>query len=200
MEIIREKEVLVMFTRRRNRSALYIILPLLLITGFSVSYFLSYDGSRQVKHRPTTERNQAVETAPLLKEVIEPGAKIIYERLYRSCNEIYTDEDDVSTEYVGLTEEEFAKAYKGWVIKSFSPTEVHLYREEDGYCPRHYIIGEKDGYVVVYKNDPDRGMTPVQFTDIQLISLRREYQENIREGIVVDSEERVYQILAEISS
>ncbi|MDI6602155.1 MAG: BofC C-terminal domain-containing protein [Thermoanaerobacteraceae bacterium] len=189
-----------MFTRRRNRNVLYIILPILLIAGFSISYFINYDSRDNVKQKPLVEKEQVIETAPSTKKIIEPDAKVLYERLYKSCNEIYTEEDSVSTEYVGLNEEEFARAYKGWMIRSFSPTYIQLYREEDGYCPRHYIIGEKNGYIVVFKNTTDKGLTPVQFTDILVASLRSEYQENIKKGIVVDSEERVYQILADISS
>lgn len=193
-----------MFTRKRNRRLLYVFLPILLAAGCVMGYYLDYDRNDNTIQKPVAdnvEKNEpVVETTPSTEKIIVPGAKVSYQRLYKSCNEIYTEEDDVETEYVGLNEEEFAKAYRGWIIKSFSPEYIELYKEEEGYCPRHYIIGEKDGYIVVFKNTTDRGLTPVQFTDILVESLRSEYQENIKKGIVVDSEDRVYQILADISS
>ncbi len=189
-----------MFTRKRNKNLLYVILPVLFIAGISIGYLVSYDRKNTTMQKPLTDKGKVIETAPSNEKIIEPGAKVSYQRLYKSCDETYTEEEDVDTQYVGLNEEEFAKAYKGWVIKAFSPGYIRLYREEEGYCPEHYIIGEKDGYIIVYRNTPDKGMTPVQFTDILVSSLRSEYQENIKKGIVVDSEDKMYQILADISS
>jgi len=189
-----------LFIRKNNKKLMYIILPVLLVVGFSIGYFVNYDRKGKTMQKPLTGKERVVETTPSNDKIIEPGAKVTYQRLYKSCNEKYTKEDDIDTEYVGLNKEELKRAYKGWTIKYFAPKHIRLYKEEDGYCPRHFIIGEKDGYVDVYKNVPGKGLKSVQSTDILVKSLRHEYQENIKDGIVVDTEEKMYQILADISS
>lgn len=116
----------------------------------------------------------------------------IFERVYNACGHNSITYRYATAQEAGLSREQVEEMYSSWDIKEFSPSIVWLCEKVDGYCTNHYIIGEKDGIVAIYRPREDgKDVYLIHQTDIDTAFLGADVQERIREGWVVDSLEQL---------
>lgn len=191
-----------MYFHIRRRSILYLagLMVLLIIIGFTYGH-LTRDKTQK---RPPdiietdNEKNKFnVSEAGMTDnaESIEGsgyGSVIVLERFYLKCGHELEDITAVNADGIGLARDMLRISYPGFEIVGLTPEKVTLRTEIDGYCPHHYIIGESDGYLAVYRSLKENGaLYQIESTGIQFDYLVSEMQEKIKEGLAVDTIEEV---------
>lgn len=131
---------------------------------------------------------------------LSPGAKIIMEKYFSICNHTIRQTINIPPDMVNLTEEQLKTAYKNWVIKKFSPKEVILYQTIDAKCPNHFILKEKDGFVAIYYQTPINGINLKEVTSINVQNLRAKDRDRLKNGIKIDSQKELAQVLEDLGS
>lgn len=192
---------------RRDKFVPIFFLSLIL---FFTSFILGYQLMRnelEPKDRISeldTENNQKDDYSDLeiLKEDnrISPNTFIEERVHYRTCDHVITKVKKVEDEFVNMTREEFEKYiednYTNQRIISFSTTKITLGINKNHLCENHYVVGEEDGKIAIFKIDENGNKVLDKVFDDYPISLLMEVdQERLIEGIVVDSEEELSNVL-----
>ena len=138
----------------------------------------------------------------ILKEYdkISPNT-LIEERIhYSSCGHVITKLDTVEEELVNMTKNEFSKHMEANSpnkrLITYSANKITLGVIKNHLCENHFIIGEKDGNITIFKIGKN-GEKIVEkiFPDYPISLLMEIDQEKIINGIVVDSEEELSEML-----
>ncbi|QQY78767.1 BofC-like protein [Keratinibaculum paraultunense] len=134
------------------------------------------------------------------EERISPNTFIEKKVYYKQCEHSITKLDNVSEEIVNLTETQFREYikenYPNIKILSFSPKKIVLKEERNHLCPNHYIIGESDGKIAIYRiNEEGSKYLDRVFKDYPISLLKEIDQEKLKNGIIVDSEEELSDVL-----
>lgn len=192
---------------RRDKFVPIFFLSLIL---FFTSFILGYQLMRnelEPKDRISeldTENNQKDDYSDLeiLKEDnrISPNTFIEERVHYRTCDHVITKVKKVEDEFVNMTREEFEKYiednYTNQRVISFSTTKITLGINKNHLCENHYVVGEEDGKIAIFKIDENGNKVLDKVFDDYPISLLMEVdQERLIEGIVVDSEEELSNVL-----
>ncbi len=143
-----------------------------------------------------------IEDLEIIQEVerITPNTFIEIRIHYKKCNHNITKLNEKDNNIVNMTEEEYKaylrENYPNVKLIKFSSKEILLEEERNHLCPNHYIIGEHEGKVAVFKID-DNGQMYLDkvFADYPITLLKKIDQEKLREGIIVDSEEELSDVL-----
>ena len=100
---------------------------------------------------------------------------------------------------VGLNQAQFSEKYKDWIVESFSSDLIVLSKTIDSYPKGYYIITvndeTKEKYIAVYSFDEDGNKNIVEQTNTPIELLDNTAAEEIQKGIVVQSEDEMYNIL-----
>ena len=96
----------------------------------------------------------------------------------------------------------FKEKYPNKEIASMNQYEIILSnsQEKEPSKANKYSIEEKDGLIYVYKYDKEGTKKQLEKTDISVDSLPKSVQEELADGIVVDSEEDAYSTLENFES
>ncbi len=190
----------------------YKFLPIFLVSLilFFISFTLGYQlmknevrSNRQISKLDSEKENSYnYSDLEILKEDsrISPNT-FIEERIHYSvCGHIITKTRKVEDEYVNMSKKEFEEYiknnYTNQRIISFSTNKIVLGINKDYLCENHYIIGEKDGKIAIFKIDENGNRALDNVFDDYPISLLMEVdQERIIKGIVVDSKEELSNVL-----
>jgi hypothetical protein len=196
---------IIVFYRKYKRTIIVFsgLIFLLFIIGFSYGYITQMWGKRPpnepVSPTPEVEQMNAEEdTRETVREVstTNTDSVLVLERFYIHCQHTIADEMAINTSNIGKTGEELRLAYPSWELLEFSPEKVVFTVNIDGFCPNHYIIKEKDGYLVVYRSIKETGeLYPVEDTSIPYDRLDAEAQEQVDAGLVVDTQEDVEHLM-----
>jgi hypothetical protein len=162
----------------------------------AVGYYLTLRMGEQDLQNKTVYAESTAGT----KQVITKNTKLI-------CRYFYTL-DRVTKEYMetapaylhGLNMEQLSDIYKDWEIIRFSSERVIMRTVIEGMSTEVYLIGETEGKIAVYLDDPEKGPILKEKTDIPLSVLPEEEIEKIRAGIQVIGEESLVKILSDYSS
>lgn len=84
---------------------------------------------------------------------ISPNAIIIKKTYYKSCDHLIRKVEEIPEELVNKTEEDIKEQYKDWEIESYSPTQIVLYKSQNGNCGEHYFVQEHNGVIGIYTTD-----------------------------------------------
>lgn len=134
------------------------------------------------------------------EERISPNTFIEIRVHYKECNHNITKLNEQDENIINMTEEEYKEYmkenYPNVKIVSFSAEEIVLSEERDHLCPNHFIIGESDGKIAIYRIDEngERYLDKI-FNDYSISLLKEIDQEKLIEGIVVDDEEELSNVL-----
>lgn len=140
------------------------------------------------------------------KEILGEGNRIspntfIEERIhYMACNHVVTKTNLVEDNMVNMTREEFIEYiqenYPDKKLISFSSSKITLGTTKNYLCENHYIVGEKDGLIAIFKvgENGERVLDNV-LVDYPISLLMDIDQEKIIDGIVVDNEDELSEIL-----
>lgn len=133
-------------------------------------------------------------------QLISPNTLIESRVHYKTCDDLIIDREKAASSIVNMDKDEFEKSFTDLYptsrIISFSPEKIVLWTEKDHLCTNHYIIGEEDGFIAVYKidNKGDRVVKNI-FHDYSIDLLVEMDKNKIKKGIIVDSEEELSDIL-----
>lgn len=187
-----------------GRKSVFVGMVALMMLGMVMGY--SYTILTEMFHDEERIGNEEaqVNKADSLADSLEPLAAVepsqttsqettfIFERMYKLCGHNSITYRSATAQEAGLSQKLVEDMHSSWDIKEFSPSIVWLYKEVDAYCPNHYIIGENDGRIAVYRPIEDGAGTYLIYqTDIDMAYLSDDTQERIREGWVVDSLEQL---------
>lgn len=132
-------------------------------------------------------------------KLITANTKIILKTYFTLCSHMLDKDPEDMKEFINLSEENLKDKFPDWTVSEFSSHQVILKREKQTYCPRHYIIGSKDGYIAIYVYNSEGVKTLYEMTDSPISILTTEDQKNLEYGIVADSEEELQQKLEGLS-
>lgn len=133
-------------------------------------------------------------------DVINPSTKIVYQYYYTKDGVMKEMEDVPDYFLLGLSFEDMMKYYTGWQIISFSKKEVVMRQIIDDASEKNYIIGEHDGYVAVFYEQPREGISLHEITDKPVSSLNSDEQERLKEGISIKGDYELSKILEDYGS
>lgn len=182
----------IIFLGDNMRKITIIIITIGIILGFLIGIYL-YNTNQESKNLIISEKEEAkTETKKEDKEVsnqeklITPNTKIIIKTYYKDCNHIIEESATPADEWINLNEEELSKQANNFTIQKFSPEEVVLYKEENGFCNEHYLLIEKNGYIEVYFLDEKGEMKfMTNIVDIATELLPEKDREELKTGIKV---------------
>ena len=182
----------IIFLGDNMRKITIIIITIGIILGFLIGIYL-YNTNQESKNLIISEKEETkIETKKEDKEVsnqeklITPNTKIIIKTYYKDCNHIIEESAAPEDEWINLNEEELSKQANNFTIQKFSPAEVVLYKEENGFCNEHYLLIEKNGYIEVYFLDEKGEMKfMTNIVDIATELLPEKDREELKTGIKV---------------
>ena len=182
----------IIFLGDNMRKITIIIITIGIILGFLIGIYL-YNTNQESKNLIISEKEEAkIETKKEDKEVsnqeklITPNTKIIIKTYYKDCNHIIEESATPADEWINLNEEELSKQANNFTIQKFSPEEVVLYKEENGFCNEHYLLIEKNGDIEVYFLDEKGEMKfMTNIVDIATELLPEKDREELKTGIKV---------------
>lgn len=182
----------IIFLGDNMRKITIIIITIGVILGFLIGIYL-YNTNQESKNLIIAEKEETkIETKKEDKEVsnqeklITPNTKIIIKTYYKDCNHIIEESAALEDEWINLNEEELSKQANNFTIQKFSPEEVVLYKEENGFCNEHYLLIEKNGYIEVYFLDEKGEMKfMTNIVDIATELLPEKDREELKTGIKV---------------
>ena len=138
--------------------------------------------------------NEIVSTSST-EERISPNCTIVEKEYYKDCDHIIRNETQVEDNLINYTKEELAKKYNGWNIEEFTSNRVTVYKEQEGFCPEHYVIRAHNGVLSVYTIDKDGIETLERETEIQTMYLPQEDIEKFEQGIQVVGNSQLLDLL-----
>lgn len=188
-----------------NRSKTFVIITFVLvlfILSFVYGYYLM---GKRINKKPINSSDDIEKPRNELEivkenEVISPNTFIEKKIYYKKCNHTITETELADEVLINKSEEQFRKYmqenYQNVKIVSFSTQRILLREERNHLCPNHYIIGESDGKIAIFKIDEsgERVLDKV-FKDYPIDLLKDIDQQKLKEGIIVDSEEELSDVL-----
>jgi len=137
-------------------------------------------------------------------DITNDETQIILNTLYKQTGEIQKSISKVPITLAGITLDEFKeyieKNYSDWKIKNISTVAAELFKEKDGLAPGHYIMQNKDGYIVIYKINELGEKELFEETDISLSVLSEADKNKLNKGIILKSLDEVMNIIEDYSS
>lgn len=179
-----------------------VLVFLLCVTLFFTSFIYGY---RMMKPKLGKEPLQISDndlSLEILKEEmrISPNTDIERKIYYKACNHDITVLDEVDDVIINMTEKQYRDYmrdnFPSVIVVSFFPNKIMLREERDYLCPNHYIISEADGKIAIFSinEDGEKKLDRV-FKDYPISLLKKVDQMILIEGIKVDSEEELSDVL-----
>lgn len=179
---------------------------ILFTLSFSFGYLIMDNNikkeEKNISARKPIDKIDNKEDIQIVQEenIITPST-IIEERVhYKVCDDIPTLEKKASDEFVNMTREELVNYLESNTpevrLVSFSNERIVLWSEKDQLCTKHFVVGEEDGKIAIFKIDEDgeRVLDKV-FPEYPINLLQPIDQEKLREGIRVNNEEDLSDII-----
>ncbi len=184
-----------------ERKIIIIFSSVLFILSFVFGYFIM-DGKFKEQNRLVAEKQDDGTDMEILREEnrITPNT-FVEERIhYKECGHLVSKVSLADDEYVNMTKDdlnEFLFANKANLqLISFSNVKVVLWGEKNHLCQDHYVIGEEGGSIAIFGIDENgQRLLNKQFPEYPINVLMEVDQEKLIEGIIVDSEEELSNIL-----
>lgn len=129
------------------------------------------------------------------EEKVSPNCKLVLKIYYNKCEHLIEKKEVIEDAVVNMTEQELREKFYEWEIQKFTPTEIVLYKEINQFCDEHFLLKEKDGYIVIYKLDENNNPELFETTEISIEYLSEEDLENIKQGIKIYTEKELNKIL-----
>lgn len=193
------------FLKRYTGLYIFLFCFVLFVASFGIGYYLTgirNGESRNIAEQNTEIHNNELEDLAILHEIerITPNTFIEIRIHYSECNHNITKLNEKDNNIVNMTEEEYKEYlkehYPNVRLVSFSSREIILEEERNHLCPNHYIIGEHEGKVAIFKiNENGEKYLDKVFADYPITLLKEIDQEKLKEGIIVNTEEELSDVL-----
>ena len=194
-----------------NRKKYILALSLILFFfSFGLGYlFMDYSISKSKDQIFTQEPNDIKQIPDI--EIIREENRIspntfIEERIhYKECGHLISNIHLATDDIVNMTKDELVEYLysnaSNFRLISFSNIKVVLWEEKGHLCKDHYIIGEENGKIAIFKvGEAGEKILDKVFVEYPIQILREVDQERLKEGIVVDSEDELSDILEDYIS
>ena len=129
------------------------------------------------------------------EEKTSPNCKIILKMYYKECGHLLEKTKTIEEMNVNLTEQELKEKFQDWELQKFTPTEIVLYKEFDGFCKEHYVLKEKDGNIAIYILDENNNETYIETTEVSTQYLEEDDLNKIKDGIYIYSKKELNKVL-----
>ena len=197
-----------MFINKNNKN-IYTLFLILFLVSFSIGYYIM-DGYINNSKIHVSEEEPIPDEIPNI-EIIKEENRItpntfIEERIhYKECGHLISNVYLAKDEMVNLTEDELVEYLytnlPSLDLISFSNLKVVLWGEKNHLCKDHYIVGEENGKIAIFSIDEDgERILDKVFVEYPINILLNIDQEKIKEGIIVNSEDELSNILQDYIS
>lgn len=188
---------------KKSYKIFYLFLALSLAVVMLIFTFLDITLNNQNKDKNRAESGKAKEE--LSKEInVKPQEKINkdtiieYENYYTEREHVLREFELDKKKYINMDEDEFKDNFKikyPTKILRFDSDRVIVRITRDYLCPNHYIVGEHEGFVSIYKIDDEGEKVLFKKLD-QSIEFFSDYdKKKLKEGIIVDSIDDIGEII-----
>ncbi len=130
-----------------------------------------------------------------IEEKTSPNCKVIEKKYFKGCDHLVRTVSDMKEEYINYTKAQIQQKYKNWKIEEFTPNQITLYQEQDGFCGQHYLIKENNGVLAIYEIDQSGKQTLKEYTEIQTMYLPEEDLRRVTNGIEAIGNLELYKVL-----
>ena len=120
---------------------------------------------------------------------------IILKKHYKECDHTIKEYAEIPEEFVNLTKSEIEKEYPEWEVEKFTPLDIILIKEEEGFCNEHFILKEEQGVITVYKIDKQGEESLYDTTGISVEYLTESDKLELKNGIKVYGKEELNSML-----
>ena len=170
----------------------------------SVAGYVYMSNKMEANPIPIQEENLSLveeATEVLLQEdKITPSTKIVYRYYYTEDNILEEQEDIPPYFLLDLTLSDMLKYYSTWDIVSFSSKEVIMQKTVIGPSHQRYVVGERDGYIAVFYEEEQEGISLKEVTEIPTSGLVEDEYFRLKEGIKVIGKDALARILENYGS
>jgi len=193
------------FTHKSKRTVFLFsgLIVLLVLIAFSFGYLTRTSGKRPREDSLTENTDTEKGTGDEAREVSKtgPDSVLVFKRYYTRCKHTVKEEKDMDNGDIGKTGKQMKRAFPEWELAKFTPEKVTFRKNIDGYCPNHYVIKAKEGYLVIYRPKKDTGkLEAVEESNIPYQWLSPEMKEQVDKGLAVDSREEVERLMENLES
>lgn len=198
--------------RRGSKKISILIVGIMLVIAFSISYYLSMDIENDtnsfskinndlkipesLKNLTKIDENNVLNQDKTASEedfVLQKSYKISYITNFTICEHKIEKKIDLPTAYIGLSEAEFMEKNPGWNLAEINDDMIILTKEIETHCPKHFIIGIEGEYIAIYSYNDSGEKILIEETDININTLTPEDQIILQSGIVADTEDDMEQ-------
>ncbi|MDR1913254.1 MAG: hypothetical protein LBQ68_02045 [Clostridiales bacterium] len=131
---------------------------------------------------------------------IHDKTKIVYEYHYKGDNHIESSTEEPPYFLMNLTESDLRRYFTGWEIIEFTENQVVLRKTIQAAANEHYVLGVKDDYVAVYFRSKSGEVSLKEITAMPLTALSYDEQRRLIDGIKIEDEISLSQILEDYGS
>jgi len=168
--------------------------PQILIEDIKEKQNSNIDSTKNNDTKVIDEENY--ETGLINGDKIGPNTVLEYKIYYTECNHEVIQEQQLEKHMVNMTREAFESYIKGshpkWEVETFSNKKVVVRIEKNHLCQNHYIIGEKDGKIAVFRiGENGERIVDEVYKDSPISLLKEIDQEKIKNGIITNSKEEL---------
>ncbi len=192
---------------KKNRKSIKFnpLVVLLTLLGFIVvTYLLLFDNiltnlNKNLLSATDQEKIPAKNVSTTVNRVT-PSTEFIFRYHYTEDDNLVEKKEKPSYYEINMTEEDLKEKYKSWSIVSFSQEQVVFEQKVENKAPDYYVIGEKDGYIAIYYENPELGLRLREIVQRPINSLPVDEQNKIKEGIIIYGEENLIKVLEDYTS
>ena len=127
--------------------------------------------------------------------VITEETVLNFRTLFSLCGHSVEKSVPPTEDEINMTELQIRAKYKDWELVHFSPQIINFEREIDTHCPKHFIIGIDNGYIVIFVYNENGERIIKERTDVSVSILTPEDQKSLESGIIADTEDDLMQKL-----
>jgi len=134
------------------------------------------------------------------EEKVSPNAELLTITLYRKCGHEIIENKHVEKDMVNLNKNQIQEKFEGYVIETFSNDQISLYKEEEKVCNEHFLIGQENGFINIYKLNEDGEEELYESTNISIEYFPEDEKNKIIGKIEIVGKEELYEQLENFES
>lgn len=196
--------------KKSNKILLVSFFLIFIVSGFLYGYKVGnrpriQDPSKNISklengenNNKETEGNQGIKLISEEK-IVRPSTLIEFKIHYSECDHTIIETKEANNEMVNMKEDQFKSFIMNnnpnWEVVSFGDNKIVIEIEKKHLCPNHFLIGVKAGKVAIYKIDENGKKVLYQIINQPVELLKKVDQERLEQGIVVDDEDELGDVL-----
>lgn len=123
---------------------------------------------------------------------ISPNAIITFLKHYSNCGHVVRVKENAPKNIVNISKDAFSSLYSDWKINKFTSTEIELSKDFSGDCNEHFLVkSNPDGFIEIYKVQPDTSLVLHEKTDISVKYLSNEDIAELENGVYLYGKENL---------